>query len=91
MPQTLQDLRIVRRAEVLHLTGLSRASLYRLITQALFPAPVRLGTNSVGWRESELRDWLESREVVGQSEAADSEQPAPAAPPGGAGSVRSAP
>jgi prophage regulatory protein len=27
-----------------------------------FPRPVRLGIRAVGWRESDVRDWLESRE-----------------------------
>jgi prophage regulatory protein len=57
----LQQLRIVRRAEVLHLTGLSRASLYRLIAQSLFPTPVRLGSNSVGWKEAQVRGTLPLR------------------------------
>lgn len=62
MQRDLKQLRIVRRAEVLGLTGLSRASLYRFISEGRFPGPVKLGSNSVGWRESDLRAWLESRE-----------------------------
>jgi prophage regulatory protein len=27
-----------------------------------FPRPVRLGKRAVGWRESDLQDWLASRE-----------------------------
>lgn len=54
--------RIVRRAEVLEVTGLSRATLYRLISDGRFPAPVKLAANAVGWREAEVREWLESRE-----------------------------
>lgn len=57
--------RIVRRPEVEHITGLSRATLYRLIDKGLFPAPVKLTAgNAVGWRERDLREWLESREPV---------------------------
>lgn len=65
MASDLMQLRILRRPEVEHVTGLSRASLYRLIAQRHFPAPVRLTTgNAVGWRESAIREWLESREPV---------------------------
>lgn len=60
----LMKRRIVRRPQVLEVTGLSRATVYRLIDQGLFPAPVKLGPNSVGWRESEILLWLESRERV---------------------------
>lgn len=62
MDTDLQNLRIVRRAEVEHVTGLSRATLYRMIAAGRFPAPVRLGKGAVGWRQSEVRAWLESRE-----------------------------
>lgn len=64
MSPDLHDLRIIRRAEVLHLTGLSRATLYRLISENLFPTPVRLSATAVGWRASAIRKWLEAREPV---------------------------
>lgn len=72
--------RIVRRAEVLEVTGLSRATLYRLISDGRFPAPVKLAVNAVGWRESAIREWLESREVVGPGEAVEDAEPRRSAP-----------
>lgn len=60
----IQTYRVLRRPEVLELTGLSAATVYRWIAEGLFPPPVRLGPNSVGWRWSELQDWLESRELA---------------------------
>jgi len=66
---------MLRIAEVLRTTGVSTATLYRWIKDGTFPAPVRLGTNSVGWRESEIRDWLESREPVGSPSAAGLDEP----------------
>ena len=66
MDSDLMQLRIVRRPEVERLTGLSRASLYRLINEGEFPAPVKLTKgNAVGWRERDLREWLASRKPVG--------------------------
>ena len=62
MKSDLQRLRILRRDEVLEVIGLSRATLYRLIGEGAFPAPVKLAANSVGWRESAIREWLDSRE-----------------------------
>ena len=53
--------RILRIAEVLVLTGLSRATLYRLIESGDFPQPVRLGgrkSRGVGWRLSEVQEWI---------------------------------
>jgi prophage regulatory protein len=58
----VQTYRVLRRPEVLELTGLSAATVYRWIAEGRFPPPVRLGPNSVGWRWSELQEWLETRE-----------------------------
>lgn len=65
MLRDLQQLRIIRRPEVERITGLSRATLYRLIGDGSFPAPVKLTAgNAVGWRAGDIREWLESRERV---------------------------
>jgi prophage regulatory protein len=52
---------ICRTDEVTRLTGLSRTTLWRFECQGKFPARVRLGANSVGWREEEIRAWLDER------------------------------
>ena len=54
--------RILRRPEVLRLTGLSTASIYRLMAQGAFPKPKKLGVRAVGWVAVEVEAWLESRE-----------------------------
>jgi len=54
--------RIIRRPELLRITGLSRATVYRQCKEGAFPAPVQLGPNSVGWLESEVQEWIGSRE-----------------------------
>ena len=53
--------RLLRLPEVLHLCGISRTTLNRLIAAGRFPAPVRIGPRAVAWRESDIRRWLESR------------------------------
>lgn len=78
--EDLRALRILRRPEVERVTGLSRATLYRLIAEGQFPAPVSLTAgNAVGWRAADIRAWLESREPVGAPAVAGEEE---AAPPG---------
>ena len=52
---------ICRTDEVTRLTGLSRTTLWRLEREGKFPERVRLGANSVGWREEEVRAWLDER------------------------------
>lgn len=53
--------RLLRRAEVQQLTGLSRTSLYRLVAAMDFPAQVRLSTNTVAWLRSEVDAWIAGR------------------------------
>ena len=61
--------RLLRRPEVLHLTGLSGPSaLKRAIAEAGFPRPVRLTARSIAWRLSAVVEWIGSRPEVGQGE-----------------------
>ena len=50
--------KILRLREVIDMTGLSRATLYKMIAVGEFPAQRQLGKRSVGWRSSDLQDWL---------------------------------
>jgi prophage regulatory protein len=54
--------KVQRRRDVLELTGLSTSTIYDMMARGDFPRPVRLGKRAVGWRESDLIAWLESRE-----------------------------
>ena len=52
---------ILRRPAVEGRTGLSRSTIYRLIPLGKFPAPIRLGENSVGWLEEAVQQWINQR------------------------------
>ncbi len=52
---------ILRTPDVIRATGLSRTTLWRLERLGDFPPRVRLGANSIGWVESEVRAWIETR------------------------------
>ncbi len=41
--------------------GKSRVQIWRDIKAGLFPAPLELGPNSVGWYQDEIAGWLKSR------------------------------
>ncbi len=60
---------ILRTKAVCGRTGLSRTTIWRLERSGIFPQRIRLGPNSVGWREAEIREWIESRPLVDQAEA----------------------
>lgn len=55
--------RILRKKEVLQRIGISNASLYRLIAKGEFPRQRYLssGGRAVGWLESEIDEWVNSR------------------------------
>src|SRR5262249_53376442 len=57
--------RFLRGHEVLTRTGLSRTTIWRLERFGNFPARRRLSPNTVGWRESEVEEWIASRDVPG--------------------------
>ena len=62
MDTQLEERRIVRRDEVSKLTGLARATIYKKVADGSFPAPIRLGARSVGWRLSDIVAWLQAPE-----------------------------
>jgi prophage regulatory protein len=51
---------ILRRPDVEKRCGLSRSTIYQLMTEGRFPRPLRLGKRAVGWRESDVAGWLEA-------------------------------
>lgn len=55
---------ILRKCEVVGVTGLSYSTIQRKHKAGEFPKPVRLGANSVGWKLSEIQAWLDSLERV---------------------------
>lgn len=53
-----QSIRIERKPAVLNRTGMSHATLYRRISEGLFPPGVTLGNRSVGWLAHEVDTML---------------------------------
>ena len=56
--------RIIKLKEVMNLTSLSRASIYRYLKENTFPSQIKIGIRSVGWKEREILDWIELRPTV---------------------------
>jgi prophage regulatory protein len=52
---------ILREPAVKRRTGLSRTTRWRLERNGKFPQRLQLSENAVGWRESEIDLWIESR------------------------------
>ena len=53
--------RIIRIKELIDMVGLSRTTIWRMENYGSFPKRVSLGANSVGWKLSEINQWLENK------------------------------
>ena len=75
----MQD-RMLRPPEVMSVMGWSRTTLWRRVRAGDFPAPVELGPNSIGWRESWVngaRDSLPRRTYGAEQAHGPSEEVTP--------------
>ena len=54
--------RFVSVKEVRQIAGnKSRVTIWRWVRDGNFPKPRQIGPNSIGWLESEINGWIESR------------------------------
>ena len=53
--------RFIRLPEVIHVCGLSRSTIYDLISRDAFPAQISLGGKNVAWAASEVNAWMNER------------------------------
>lgn len=61
--------RILRLPAVIERTGLSRSSIYSYQQDKRFPRSIPLGGRNVGWLESDIEKWIESK-IMEQENAA---------------------
>lgn len=56
--------RFLTFTEVLAVTGVGRDVIYRMMKKGEFPLSRKIGTQRVGWLESEVDEWANNRPVV---------------------------
>lgn len=56
--------RLLRKKEVLIMTGISGSTLWRLIKAGKFPAPVRVSESIPAWPEDQVIAWRNGLETV---------------------------
>lgn len=56
--------RLLKERAVLAIIGRSKAAMRRDVTLGLFPKPVKTGTKSSAWRESEVMGWVEATTIL---------------------------
>lgn len=54
--------RILRTKEITEITGLSRSTIWRMEKAGKFPKRVRISETGVGWRWSEVSNWMKHTE-----------------------------
>lgn len=59
-------MKLLSRQEVARIVGVGTVSLWRWERAGLFPARVQIGPRRVGWRESDIENWIESRKPAGE-------------------------
>jgi len=56
--------RLVKRAEVVALTGLSRSTIDRKIRENTFPRPLQISKRRVAWLEKDVLEWISAQQRV---------------------------
>ncbi|KPW04800.1 AlpA family transcriptional regulator [Pseudoalteromonas sp. P1-8] len=52
---------LIRREEVINMTGLSRSTIYTLMKNSEFPLSIKLSERSVAWRRGDIQDWISNK------------------------------
>ena len=52
------EYRIIRRTEVLFMTGLATSTIYAKMQAGEFPRPIKLGRRAVGWKSQDVELWI---------------------------------
>lgn len=62
-----KEFRVIRLPELLTTIGLTRSTVDNFLSKksphydATFPKPIKLGGRAIGWLESEVIEWIQSR------------------------------
>jgi len=56
--------KILRLPEVLAIVGIGRSTIFDSIRNGLFPKQLKLSERTIGWLESDIRNWLNSRRTT---------------------------
>lgn len=54
-------MKIIRLNQVIDATGLGRSTIYKYISEGKFPLSLQISERCVGWVESEIEQWIQTR------------------------------
>ena len=55
---------IIRRKALEARIGLSCSTIYMMMSEGRFPRPIKIGRRAVGWRASDVEEWLKALNEV---------------------------
>ncbi len=59
-----ESFRLLSFNEVIHMTGLSRSTIYRQIKSGDFPRPRTIAKRKIGFLDKDLEHWFEARDFA---------------------------
>lgn len=71
---TVPSSRIIGIRELSAMLPLSRSQLWRLEKNGEFPRRIKLGKRRVGWRLSDIEQWIEARRAAASEVVLDKEE-----------------
>ncbi|WP_429151323.1 helix-turn-helix transcriptional regulator [Aeromonas veronii] len=54
-------MKLIKLKEVIEMTTLSKATIYRLMSKGAFPRAAPLGARTVAWKQSDVIEWIDSK------------------------------
>jgi prophage regulatory protein len=61
--KSIKPIRILRVREVADRAGISKSLIYKFVREGKFPFGVKIGERAVGWLESDVDGWIQSRAI----------------------------
>ena len=62
---------ILSMSDVVQITGMSRATIYALMSRGTFPQAAKIGVRRIGWKTSQIKGWMDQRFGTTSSGAGD--------------------
>lgn len=54
----MKNYQLLNLNQIIKLTSLSKATIYRNIERGSFPCPIKISIRRVAWRESDISQWI---------------------------------
>ena len=57
----MEDRKFINLKEVMEITSMARATIYKRIKLGIFPEQIPIGGRSVRWLESDISEWMDKQ------------------------------